>query len=124
MSQQGKIQLAVIVSAPPDQVEEGDRIFSTHKGWMESTHNRDGEKALLSYNLSKAPELTNPMDPNSEPTGNTVFVLIEVYETPAGVADHFAQAEESWDNFSAFVDWLGKCKSTVVPSAVIGNSLW
>ena len=55
------------------------------------------------------------MDPNSEPTGNILFVLIEVYETPAGVSDHFAQAEESWEDFPAFVDWLGKCKSTVVP---------
>ena len=48
MAQKGKIQLAVIVSAPPDQVDEGDRIFSTHMGWMERTHYRDGEKALLS----------------------------------------------------------------------------
>ena len=58
---------------------------------MESTHHRSGEKALLSYNVSKGPELSNPMDLNSAPTGNTYFVLTEIYETEAGVADHFQQ---------------------------------
>ena len=41
---------------------------------MESTHYRDGAKALLSYNVSKAPELSSPMDLNSAPTGNTCFI--------------------------------------------------
>jgi hypothetical protein len=48
---------------------EGDRIFKSHRAWMEATHYRDGEKALLSYNASKGPELSNPTDPNSAPTG-------------------------------------------------------
>ena len=42
---------------------------------------------------AKAPELSNPMDPASKPTGNTVFILSEVYETGAGVADHFKVSE-------------------------------
>ena len=46
---------------------------------MESTHYRTGEKALLSYNVSKGPELSDP-DPNSAPTGNTCFILSEIYE--------------------------------------------
>jgi hypothetical protein len=48
---------------------------------MESTHYRTGEKALLSYNVSKMKELSNPADLNSAPTGNTCFVLTEIYET-------------------------------------------
>jgi hypothetical protein len=47
--------------------------------FMESTHYRTGEKALLSYNVSKGPELSDP-DPNSAPTGNTCFILSEIYE--------------------------------------------
>ena len=59
---------------------------------MEATHHRSGDRALLRYNVSKALELSNPMDPLSAPTGSTCFVLSEVYEIAAGVGDHFKQA--------------------------------
>lgn len=71
MAHKGKIQLTFVIVAPPDLVEEGDRLFRSHAPWMESTHHREGNKALLSYNVSKAPELSNPMDPTSAQTGNT-----------------------------------------------------
>ena len=124
MAHKGKIQLTYVIVAPPDQVEEGDRLFGTHGPWMEATHQREGDKALLSYSVSKAPELSNPMDPNSAPTGNTSFILSEIYETKAGVVDHFQQAEASWQDFSALGKWLEKCTITGVPAAPIINSLW
>ena len=124
MAHHGKIQLTFIITAPPAQVAEGDRIFQSHAPWMKSTHHQSGEKALLSYDVSKAPELSNPMDANSAPTGNTCFVLTEVYETEAGVADHFKQASSSWKEFPALVKWIEKCKVTGVPAAPIINSLW
>ena len=64
------------------------------------------------------------MDPNSAPTGSTCFILTEVYETAAGVADHFQQAEASWQDCSSLGDWLEKCKITGVSAAPIINSLW
>ena len=124
MAYKGKTQLTFIIVAPPDQVEEGDRLFRTHAPWIEATHHREGEKALLSYGVSKAPELSNPLDPNSALTGNTSYILNEVYETPAGVADHFEQAMASWQDFPAFGAWLEKCKLTAVPAAPIFNDLW
>jgi quinol monooxygenase YgiN len=124
MAHRGKIQLTFVITAPPDQVEEGDRIFRSHAPWMEATHHREGDKALLSYDLSKAPELSNPMDPSSPPTGNTCFILSEVYESEAGVADHFEQAMASWADFPALGKWLEKCKVTAVPAATIVHSLW
>jgi len=124
MAHKGKIQLMLLIVAPPDQAEEGDRLFSTHAAWMEATHHRDGNKALLSYNVSKAPELSNPMDPNSTPTGNTCFILSEIYETEAGVADHMQQAEASWQDFPALVKWLEKCTVVGAPAAPIIQSLW
>ena len=108
MSQKGKIQLTFIIIAPPDQVAEGDRLFATHAPWMESTHHRSGDKALLTYNVSKAPELSNPMDLSSAPTGNTCYVLSEVYETEAGVADHYQQAQGSWSDFPALGGTAGR----------------
>ena len=124
MANRGNIQLTFIIVAPPDQVAEGDRLFRSHAPWIEATHHREGDKALLQYNVSKAPELSNPLDPNSALTGNTSFILDEIYETEAGVADHFQQAMASWQDFPAFVAWIEKCKATIVPSAPIFNSLW
>ncbi|MDA1185933.1 MAG: hypothetical protein O2930_14980 [Acidobacteria bacterium] len=124
MANEGKIQLIFTITAPPELVEEGDRIFRSHAPWIESTHHRTGDKALLSYNVSKAPELKNPLDPSAGVTGSTCFVLNEIYESEAGIADHFAQAQSSWKDFAAFVAWMGKCKTAVVPSAKIVNSLW
>jgi hypothetical protein len=124
MSHKGKIQVILFFVAPPDQVEEGDRIFRSHGPWMEATHHRTGDKALLSYNLSKAPELSNPMDLNSAPTGNTCFILNEIYETQAGVLDHFEMSQASWKDFPAALKWIEKCKLTGLAGAPIVNSLW
>ena len=124
MSHKGKVQLTFIIVAPSDQVTKGDRLFEAHAKWMEETHHREGDKALLTYNVSKAPELSYAMDPSSVSTGNTCFVLMEVYETEAGVADHFQQAGESWKEFSDFQQWLGACQVTIVPSAPVVHSLW
>ena len=122
--QQGNVQLTITITAPADQAAEGDRIFKNHAVWMAETHHREGDKALLRYNVSKAAELSNPMDPSSEPTGSTNFVLMEVYETDAGVADHFQQASESWSEYESFLTWLGNCDVKMVASAPIVHSLW
>jgi hypothetical protein len=52
MTYHDKVQLTLIIIAPPDQAEDGDRLFQSHGSWMESTHYHTGEKALLSYNAS------------------------------------------------------------------------
>ena len=44
-----------------DDVAEGDRLFARHGEWMKG-HPREGDVALLSYTISKGPELSNPMD--------------------------------------------------------------
>ena len=124
MKYNDKIQVALIIIAPPDQAAEGDRLFQSHASWMESTHYRTGEKALLSCNVSKAPELSDPMDINSAPTGNMCFVLTEIYESKARVVDHWEQTRGSWGDFPAILKWMEKCKVTFVTAASIVNSLW
>jgi hypothetical protein len=123
MSHQGKTQLTINFTASPDLVAEGDRIFASHAKWIRNTHCRDGEKALLHYNVVKGPELSNPMDPSSKPTGNTSFVLTEIYETPAGLADHWKQAQ-SWEDFPAVAAWVSKFKVTTVHGSPVVYSLW
>jgi hypothetical protein len=67
MSDVGKTNIAVMWTVGPDDVAEGDRIFDSHVDWM-TGHPRDGDAALLSSKVSKGPERSNPVDPNSELT--------------------------------------------------------
>ena len=124
MSHQGKIQITIVFTATPNLVADADRLFESHAAWMAETHHREGDKALLSYNVVRGPELANPLDPSSEPTGNTSYVLAEVYETQAGVDDHWQQAAESWADFTTFVEWAGKCQVTTLHGSPVVQSLW
>ena len=124
MSHKGKVQITIMFTASPDLVAEGDRLFDSHAKWMEETHYREGDKALLSYNIVKGSELSTPLDPSSEPTGNTTFVLSEVYESQAGVGDHWKRAVESWNDMSAIMEWAGKCKVTTLHGSPVVQSLW
>lgn len=124
MSHKGNTQITLTFTATPDQVEEGDRIFASHAVWMAETHYREGELALLRYNIVKGAELSNPLDPSSEPTGNTCFVLMEVYETPAGLADHWKQGAENWPDFNTFVQWATAVKVTALHGSPVIHSLW
>jgi hypothetical protein len=124
VNEKGKVHLNYVIVVAKDHEAEGDRIFVSHAKWMERTHYKQGGKALLRYSVSKSPELTNPLDPASAPTGNVIFVLDEVYETDAGVADHFEQARASWEDHSAFVDWIGKSRIIGYPAGQIFIALW
>ena len=92
--------------------------------WMEKSHDRDGDKALLSYNFAKGPELENPLDPSSRGTGNTRYVLDEIYETPAGIEDHWGQAQDSWSDFARMVEVIGTCNPQTLHGGSIAQSLW
>ena len=124
MSHKGNTQVTFILTATPDLVAEGDRIFASHASWMERTHHRDGDLALLSYNVVKGQELSNPLDPGSAPTGNTSFVIAEVYANPEGLADHWKQGAEGWEDFGAFMEWAGKVNVAVLHGSPVVQSLW
>lgn len=124
MAKNNEVRFVVTSICPADQVAEGDRLYKSHIDWMNGTHHRDGPNALISYDVSKASELSDPFNLSSKPTGNTVFVLTEVYGSDAGVVDHFKQAEASWKDFPAWKAWTGKCKTTKVGSAKVFNTLW
>ena len=107
MSHKGKSHLVIMFTVGPDDVAEGDRIFASHGEWMKG-HPREGDEALLGYSISKGPELTNGMDPSSEPTGNTIFVIDEYYASPAGIARHWQDAADNWSDMAAAVAWSAK----------------
>ena len=95
--------------ATPAKVGEIDRLVAGHAAWMAETHRREGSKALLGYNFSKGPDLANPLDPGSEATDSTRYVLNEIYESPNGIADHWQQAQASWGDFAAMVEVIASC---------------
>ena len=124
MDYRGKIHLNFVYKADQADVAEGDRLFASHNIWIARTHHRDGDKALLTYNVSKGDDLSNSLDPNSSPSGKTVYVLDQIYESRAGIADHSQQAMFSWEDFNAFMAWAQKCEISAQHSGTVINSLW
>ena len=123
MSHEGKSQLMIMWTVGPDDVAEGDRIFASHREWMKD-HPRQGDVALLEYTLSKGEELSNPLDPSSEPTGKTIFVLNEYYESPAGIAKHWQEAADAWPDLAAVVAWSGKATVATLHNGTAVHALW
>lgn len=113
MNCRGKAQLTIVIDSPAELEAEGDRIFAMHEPWMKRSHYRQGDKALLQYNVAKAPGKD----------GRVFFVLTEVYETAAGIADHIAQAQDD-PHHDPFVKWMDQCQVTFIGDGVIFNSLW
>ena len=124
MSTIDKTQLTIIFITPPELVDEGDKIFASHAAWMEREHNREGELSLLRYNIIKAPELKEAFNPSSEPTGNTMFVLDEMYETQAGLDNHWKQARDTWEDHGALWEWANKCKAITAHNGKAVQGLW
>jgi hypothetical protein len=124
VSDTGKSHIVIMWTVGRDDVEAGDRLFESHGKWM-TDHPREGNTALLDYSISKGPELENPVDPNSAPTGDTIFVLDEFYESPAGVVEHWKQAVETWQDLGAFMDWSNKAKKVSTQhSGTLIQALW
>ena len=123
MSHKGKSHLVIMLTAEADDEAEGDRIFASHAEWMKG-HAREGDEALLDYTISKGPELSNPMDPASEPTGKTIFVIDEYYESPAGIAKHWQDAAENWPDMSDAMAWIGKTTVTTLHNGTAVQALW
>jgi hypothetical protein len=124
MSYKSARQLTILFTCDQDTVEEGEAMFAKHAAWMEETHHREGDKALLFYTVSRGPELANPLDPSSAPTGDTTFVLTEIYAKRAGVEDHWRKALLTWDDFEAFATFARKCRITTLHGAEIVEDLW
>jgi len=124
MAAKGKAQLLITFVARPDEVDKIDSLVASHGAWMAKTHSRDGSNALLSYDFSKGPELANPLDPGSEATGNTRYVLNEIYESPAGIQNHWQQAQQTWGDFAAMTEVLTRCSPQTLHNGEIAESLW
>src|SRR3954453_21314529 len=124
MSLMGKAHLIILWTVNSDDETEWDRIFASHGDWM-ADHPREGDVALLSYTISKGPERSNPMDPSSEPTGKTIYVLDEYYQSLAGIDRHWQDAMEKWaDDLGAVVQASKRGTVSTLHSGTVVNALW
>lgn len=123
MSHMGRSHVVMMMTVGPDDVTEGDRLFSSHAEWMKG-HSREGDVALLDYSVSKGPELANPLDPSSEPTGNTTFIIDEYYQSPAGIAAHWQDAMSTWSDLPALMAWAGKGTVATFHQGPVVQALW
>jgi hypothetical protein len=124
MSQIGNTMITMIFVANPENQAEGERIFASHAKWMKESHHKNGELEMLSYNVAKSAEFSNPLDPSSSPTGNTIYTVCEIYKNPEGLTDHWKQGQETWIDFGALMTWIGKVKFTIMHGSPIQYSLW
>jgi hypothetical protein len=124
MSYMGKAHLVIMWTVEPDDESDWDRMFASHRDWMKG-HPPEGDSALLSYTVSKGPELSNPLDPSSEPTGKTMYVLDEYYESPAGVGRHWQDATENWaEDLRAVIEKSAKATVATLHSGTVVHALW
>ena len=124
MADIGKTHILIMWIVPPELEAEGDRIFESHVKWMEG-HPKQGDEALINYRISKGPELENPMDPTSAPTGNLIYILDEIYETPAGVPRHWQDAMDNWQDLGAIVERTNKANHVhTLHSGTVVQGLW
>jgi hypothetical protein len=124
MSHKGKVMIAMQVIAGADLAPEGEALFASHAAFMAETHHREGKLAMLSYNIASGPEFVDPLAPEPTPSGNTIFLMVEIYETAEGVADHWRLGQEVWPDFGAMMQWLGKCDVTILHGSKVIQSLW
>ena len=92
---------------------EGDRLFGSHKKWMEATHPRDGALALLHYSVAKGTDSI---------TGKVGYLLLEIYASPEGVDNHHELAK-SWEDVDAFRTWVHANQIVALDKPVVVKSI-
>ena len=106
---QNKKQLQFIWIFKPELTDVAKRVAEDHVKWMNETHTKEGHKALLMLNWSIGPEFKDGVE-----TGNLSLILTEIYETQAGIDDHFEKALNNSSYFrDDFGDFESKCESNV-----------
>jgi hypothetical protein len=111
----GKAHFFVAFKCAVEHEAEADRFFAHHAEWMERTHPKEGDEALLQYTVSK----------RLDGKGHVLFLLAEVYETAAGVENHSRLAHEDEEGvLSPFRALVDKCETIGFGASEILHSLW
>ena len=118
----GSVGFHVAFKVPNDSIERMEVFLESHQKFMRETHHLNGEvePVVLTYAIFKAPELNNPLDPNSGETGNTLYGITEIYKGPEGAMAHMEAGQQREKMFSELVDLTNKyCVSGILGAPVI-----
>lgn len=115
-------KLTIVVNTQQENVAEGDRLWDSHHRYMRRSH----KEFLITYSLTSGPELANPLDPGSAPTGRTTYVLNECYKTSADILRHWEKTDAEWQDFDEIIAWMQLPGTQVVTlhDGLVRNSLW
>ena len=106
---QNKKQLQFIWIFKPEFTDVAKRVAEDHVKWINETHTKEGEKALIVLNWSMGPEFKEGSE-----TGNMALILTEIYENQEGIDDHFKQAQNNESYFRDDLDEFSKnCEQRV-----------
>ncbi len=116
-----KKQLQYLWIFKPELKDIAKRVAEDHVKWMNETHTKQGDKALLMLNWSIGSEFKEGSE-----TGNLSLILTEIYETQEGINDHFKKAQNNNSYFrDDFGDFESKCESHVkIDSSDVIYSMW
>ncbi|PEA06257.1 hypothetical protein [Bacillus cereus] len=114
--------LTIMITTKGVNVAAGNQLWDSHYAYMKNSH----KGFLITYSLSEGPELENPLDPQSNPTGKTIFVLNECYKTSEDILKHWAKTAAEWPEFNALLDWMQRPGTKVVTlhDGIIRHSLF
>lgn len=88
----GSSTISMVWKVPKADEAEIDAMWKDHEQFMRSSHSFGDEGAkkprLREFWIAKGWELSDPMNPESEKTGNVLYVMHEIYCDGAEIKDH------------------------------------
>ena len=118
--------------APSDEAADILRtFFDGHLEFMKVKCVKDGDKKLVNYYVSEAPEYSDEKEEFGkwfsgkypQKTGRTVFVLKEICETEEGLHHHYIEAAPTSDVFETMINSYG-IELKTYNQMKIRQSLW
>jgi hypothetical protein len=104
-------------------------LFAAHYKWVKETHLTSpytGDKQMLYYCVGSCPLSVNPKDLQSapHPDNKVIIVLIECYQTEAGLDQHWADASFGAAHIFEGMDGLLEKVAFFQPLTVKGTINW
>lgn len=106
----GNTTFGFTMRVPESDEKAVDDLIASHAGWMAETHSlnaEDGKLHTLEYFVSKAPELSDMMDPSKGSTGNVIYTVTEVHIDDEHFGKH-VELGQGWSRIGEFFELFEK----------------
>ena len=106
----GNTTFGFTMRVPESDEKAVDDLIASHAGWMAEKHSlnaEDGKLHTLEYFVSKAPELSDMMDPSKGSTGNVIYTVTEVHIDDEHFGKH-VELGQGWSRIGEFFELFEK----------------